>query len=304
MKEKTMPKYGFLLTFALLLLLLLTACGTAVDTGGLTGRWILTGATESEINLPDGIAEEIPVRLRLDPGGGGDISDDTQSGRLQWKYEDGKITLEIGKSRLEGTVENGMLALAPEGTETILYFSPLQDEETGNDSVTAKDSELFLGDWYGWWKTEKVIGNMPVSWYDCCASFTQQTDGTVLMTLWDEECNRSEPLSEICFQYLPDDTLMSLNGYFLFQEIHKEDIILSQDSETIYLANLVHDADGESFRYSVYLRRWGERWDDSEEGQTPFYYDDWYLPLIRKKADMPDRIPWEKLEEKRMQISD
>ena len=45
--------------------------------------------------------------------------------------------------------------------------------------------------------------------------------------------------------------------------------------------------------YSIYLRPWGESWEDvraDDEELLPYYYDDWYLPLIETGASMPEVI--------------
>ena len=52
--------------------------------------------------------------------------------------------------------------------------------------------------------------------------------------------------------------------------------------------------DGEdSYDYTIVLRPWGKIWDDVEEDLLPYYYDDWYLPLIEAGAEMPDYITTE-----------
>ena len=37
----------------------------------------------------------------------------------------------------------------------------------------------------------------------------------------------------------------------------------------------------------MYLRPWGSLWPD-EEDRLPYYYEDWYLPLIESGEEMPD----------------
>ena len=65
------------------------------------------------------------------------------------------------------------------------------------------------------------------------------------------------------------------------------------------LENISHDANGESFSFTIYLRPWGAEWNDLTDEQLPFYYDDWYLVQIMKNRPMPDRIPWQELEKER-----
>ena len=65
------------------------------------------------------------------------------------------------------------------------------------------------------------------------------------------------------------------------------------------MEGLKHDAENTVFSYSFYLRSWGDRWNDSPKEQLPFYFDDWYLPLLEKGSEMPDRIPVAELEKER-----
>ena len=52
--------------------------------------------------------------------------------------------------------------------------------------------------------------------------------------------------------------------------------------------------DGEDeFYYEVYLRPWGQLWDDfaaDYPDDVPYYYDDWYLPLVESGSAMPDVV--------------
>ena len=45
--------------------------------------------------------------------------------------------------------------------------------------------------------------------------------------------------------------------------------------------------------FRLYLRPWGMDWEDvraADESLLPYYYDDWYLPLIEAGGSMPDQI--------------
>ena len=62
-------------------------------------------------------------------------------------------------------------------------------------------------------------------------------------------------------------------------------------SEVLRLSGL-HDAEGERFDYTLCLRRWGEEW--PEDSERPYYYGDWYLPLIEAGASMPEAMDIDK----------
>ena len=274
----------------------LSGCGRMTDTSGLTGLWILTEADDGAIMIPDSLVEDNLLTLRLDPGGSGVIEGTSMEGRILWRYEDGIVHLCAGSAILSGTVEGSKLILQSED-ETRLHFVR-EDESRTSEAQEPAGEEPFLGSWYGWWKIEDAKGEMPVTWYDCCAMFEAQEDGTILMTLWDEDGSREDPLSEVRFRS-EKDAMVSLSGYFAYMEIRGGEWRLKESDPAILIPDIQHDAEGEIFRATVYLRRWGQSWSSTPPEQRPFYYEDWYLPLLKQKAEMPDQIPWQRLEAKR-----
>jgi len=274
----------------------LTGCGRITDTSGLTGLWTLSEADNSAVLLPDSLVENNRLSLRLDPGGSGVIEGASADGRILWRYEDGTVYLRAGSKALSGIVEGSELILQSED-ETRLHFVR-EDKSRTSEEQDSTMEESFLGNWYGWWKIEDSQGEMPVTWYDCCAVFEAQEDGTVLMTLWDEDGSRTDPLSQVRFKP-EDDAMVSLSGYFVAMEIRGGQWILTESDPAILIPDIDYNAEGENFRATVYLRRWGQSWSNTPAEQRPFYYEDWYLPLLKQKAEMPDQIPWQRLEAKR-----
>ena len=66
-------------------------------------------------------------------------------------------------------------------------------------------------------------------------------------------------------------------------------------SEMICISGVYTDPENseDSFVYTVYLRPWGMDWEDvrtDDETRLPYFYDDWYLPLIEAGASMPNAI--------------
>ena len=169
----------------LLMVLLLSGCGRMTDTSGLSGLWILDNADSDAVLIPASLVEENRLTLRLDPDGSGIMESASSQGRIVWKYEDGTVLLRAGESVLSGTVRGNELILYGKD-ETGLHFVRDSRDETPEMQNTVRE-ESPLGSWYGWWKIEDSSGKMPVSWYDCCAVFEAQEDGTILLTLWDED---------------------------------------------------------------------------------------------------------------------
>ena len=280
----------------LLLVLLLSGCGRMTDTSGLTGLWVLDNADSDSVLIPADLVDKNRLTLRLDPDGSGVLESVSSQGRIVWNYEDGTVLLRAGESVLSGTVKGNELILLG-GDETRLHFVRDSREET-QEIRNSGPGEAFLGSWYGWWKIEDSAGEMPVSWYDCCAVFEAQEDGTILLTLWDEDGSRTNPLSLVRF-IEEEDSLISVSGYFAYMEIQGKEWRLTEPDSDILIPDIMHDAEGEAFRATVYLRRWGDKWNDAPVEQRPFYYEDWYLPLLKQKAEMPEQIPWKRLEANR-----
>jgi hypothetical protein len=289
--------------------LLLTACGEAADTSGLSGSYVLKNVEEDEITLSKGYVEQIGLTIRLDPGGTGVVLNGDSEGTLRWKMEEDRLFITIGSIQMSGYPDGSDLLLQPDDSSAMLRFTPEKaalSEDVDSEPAGEADivPEIWSGNWYGWWKIEQSEGTFPVTWYDCCGSFTQQRDGCLRFIVWDEDGSRSEPLADILFEETDDSRFSSLSGYFLYDAISVGEWILPPPGKDLMLENCSHDADGETFSFTIYLRPWGAKWNDLSEEQLPFYYDDWYLDLIRKNRPMPDRIPWQELETKRETTAD
>ena len=288
----------YLLSLITGLLLLLTGCSEAADTSGLAGSYVLTYASGSNSVLSETQVREKTIVLRLEENGRGEIRGGELSGRIHWGLEGGALVIDAGAIRLKGYAENGAILLKENGSGATLRFEPETTAETVDDIVNTETEALYLGDWYGWWKIESETGNMPRSWYDCCARIDRMDEGSLHFVLWDEDGSAAEPLAEIRMA-VRGDGIESLDGYFLFSDIRAGEWRLEKPEPALYLAEGHHDAEGEQFSYSVYLRPWGEQWNDADGEQLPFYYSDWYVPAILSGESMPDRIPWQELEMKR-----
>ena len=160
-------------------------------------------------------------------------------------------------------------------------------------------SEWWNGDWYGWWQSENSKGQFPESWYDAFAEVEVMSDGSVYMALWDEDYERSDPMAEVAFRFEESTTdkgrLVSTTGYFYSMEIKEGDWIIDPDDlivdEAFMIEGHYQDSDGEDFDFVFVLRPWGTDWSDLDEEDLPYFYYNWYLPLIQAGEPMPDFIP-------------
>ena len=302
-----------LLILVCALCLLLCGCGQAADSSGLSGSYDLVGAEDEGTILTDEAAVRAPLHFRLDPGGTGIVTDGERTGRLTWSVNDGFVMVEAGGVLLGGNAEGTDLLLKAAGSDTVLHFVPTASlpEEGSSPASLAEGGGAAApegvtpagdnpaGEWYGWWKITDSDGRMPLSWYDCCARLIQTEDTAYLLTVWDEESSAEAPLASVTFREEGNGHLVSLYGTFLYDDIGYGEWKLDLPAEVLSMEDLKHDADDTVFTCSFYLRSWGDRWQDSPEEQRPFYFDDWYLPLVKKNAPQPDSIPVADLEAER-----
>lgn len=303
---------GRILSFLILLCALaaaLCACGQAADSSGLSGSYDLAGAADDGLILTDEAATAMPLHFRLDPGGTGIVSDCERTGRLTWSENEGFVMIEGGGILLGGSVDGTDLLLKAAGSDTLLRFVPADTSGPAAEEENAANTEEDIGaekaavlSWYGWWKITDSDGSMPLSWYDCCARLSRIQDSAYRLTIWDEDGSEAEPLATVTFREEGDGHLVSLYGSWMFDDIEYGEWNIDIPSEVLCMENLRHDANGKAFTYSFYLRSWGDRWNSSPKEQLPFYFDDWYLVLLKEKAEMPERIPTAELEKERETI--
>ena len=292
---------------------ILCGCGQAADVSGLSGSYDLAGAVDDGLVLTDRAALSAPIHFRLDPGGTGVVTDGEHTGRLTWSESEGFVMVEAGGVLLGGNAEGTELLLKAAGTDTVLRFvpsareeedassaAPAVEEDNGDAVYALKEKPAYT--WYGWWKITDSDGGMPLSWYDCCARLDPVEDAVWRLRIWDEDGSAETPLADVTFRDEGEGHLGSLYGTFLYDEIAFGEWTLDIPCEVLCMEDIRHDADGTAFTCSFYLKSWGDRWKASPKEQLPFYFDDWYLDLLKEGAEMPDRIPVAELEKERETI--
>ena len=157
------------------------------------------------------------------------------------------------------------------------------------------------GDWYGWWIMTGCWGayeDMDGEWWDISGTIEIGEDYTGIVTLWDEDYTRSEPMVEALVSLNEAGTgeygtMMSEGGWFTDVELEHADWIIDPGlvdyDNMIYIDGFYENGDDE-FYYEIYLRPWGCYWDDVTEEDLPYFYYDWYLPMIEAGAAMPEQI--------------
>ena len=202
---------------------------------------------------------------------------------------------------------------------TITIDPATLSREASADSTGSTDTTLpaptgdalldwWNGAWYGWWTMTGCSGayeSMAGKWWDACAVIDIGSDYTGTVTIWDEEYSRANPMSEASVTLNSagvgeHGTVMSESGYFTNLPLEHADWIIDPaingrfpDVENMICIEGWYEDGDDEFYYEVYLRPWGQLWDDfaaDYPDDIPYYYDDWYLPLVESGSSMPDVV--------------
>ena len=202
---------------------------------------------------------------------------------------------------------------------TITIDPATLSRETSADSTGSTDTTLpaptgdalldwWNGAWYGWWTMTGCSGayeSMSGQWWDACAVIDIGSDYTGTVTIWDEDYSRADPMLQASVTLNSagvgeHGTVMSESGYFTNLPLEHADWIIDPainsrfpDVENMICIEGWYEDGDDEFYYEVYLRPWGQLWDDfaaDYPADIPYYYDDWYLPLVESGRSMPDVV--------------
>ena len=202
---------------------------------------------------------------------------------------------------------------------TITIDSAALSRETSADSTGSTNAALpastgdalldwWNGAWYGWWTMTGCSGayeSMAGQRWDACAVIDIGMDYTGTVTIWDEDYSRADPMSQATVTLNSagvgeHGTVMSESGYFTNLPLEHADWIVDPainsrfpDVENMICIEGWYEDGEDEFYYEVYLRPWGQLWDDfaaDYPDDIPYYYDDWYLPLVESGSAMPDVV--------------
>ena len=215
-----------------------------------------------------------------------------------------KVTFEQLFGKKNGTITIDPAALSRETSA----------DSTGstNTALPALTGDALLdwwnGAWYGWWTMTGCSGayeSMAGQWWDACAVIDIGSDYTGTVTIWDEDYSRADPMSQATVTLNSagvgeHGTVMSESGYFTNLPLEHADWIVDPainsrfpDVENMICIEGWYEDGEDEFYYEVYLRPWGQLWDDfaaDYPDDVPYYYDDWYLPLVEAGSAMPDVV--------------
>ena len=158
------------------------------------------------------------------------------------------------------------------------------------------------GDWYGWWYVSDAGGlylenEFPGCFWDSCAVIdVNGSSGTI--ECWDED-NDWVVRGTVSFSdgLSGRGSMSNVSTRFWDYDMPADewyadpaDENFKEYPETIILFGRYEDPEnvGSWFEYTIFLRPWGARWEDLDEGMLTHYYEDWYLPLIEAGEPMPE----------------
>lgn len=273
-----------LLFLIVLLALTLCGCGEKDENAGLY-HCVEVRSGEEPLELADSV-------LNLDQGGYGELTIRGEQGAVRWTREGSELRVDVNGQVLAGTIENGLVSLEIPENITLVYAREDRAESYLAERAAERERQALLqaawdGDWYGWWRIENAEGELADAWYDLCARFRGEEDGSVTLLLWDEDQSAAEPMGWIRLRPQEDGSAVSEDGYFWFMRLDEGAWTLSLTDGELALQGR-HNGEGQRFDFSLCLRPWGETWPQDE--QQPYYYELWYLPLIEAGEPMPDQM--------------
>lgn len=258
--------------------------------------------------------------LELAEGGRGVLCLDAESMDVDWTLSGQALTLSSAGQSCEGTLIDGTVQIDFFGTQLQLMFGKLPQELTpektqepadGPEDETITPEAFWSGDWYGWYAivdTSESLGEWKDSAWDACAriALTGQ-NGTI--TVWDTETQAGQSICKTEIRLEDGRTqvgcMTAQSGSFLDCSLDggwscdpaESDVSEFPDMICIS-ARAVDPANGDWFRFRLYLRPWGTDWSDVKTGDLsgcwyedmmPPDYSRWYKPLLKKGVQqMPD----------------
>ena len=261
-------------------------------------------------------------------GGKAKLTSDDEVTEGTWKLDGEKFTLGEAGAAYEGTLKDGVMSISIGGVEFVFTKDEKEtppantDEPANTDAPVSTDApaagyDWWDGDWYGWWAIKDGTGEFEGyndSFLDAFAEIRVDGDvGTV--KLWHCYGSRESRIAEAEIEFVDGE---GENGYFYtsggtffpdgeiesggeavtpMELVYYDWVVDPADSSVSHFEDMIEimgyytDPDNEenTFTYYVYLKPWGETWEDVRDGDTsdclyddmmPYFYDDWYLPLL------------------------
>lgn len=171
---------------------------------------------------------------------------------------------------------------------------------TGSSGTEEKeDYSWWEGEWYGRWMvfdgTGYYVDYIDYS-FDCCMVI-EPYEGDHLISIWDEDFNSYEEncLAEVLVEIDLDKneavSLYDSKNYFWDGGVGSGDWVI--DAEYAGVENMLlfessyTDTNGDYLEYGVLLTKWGHEWNEEDSAAAPYYYEDYFLPLMEQGKQLP-----------------
>lgn len=227
--------------------------------------------------------------LELKPRGKAVMMTGTTEHELTWEENEGEITFTESGDSFYGYINNGVISMDFMGWGMELTFAmegAQIPETTVEDPVAYADAvnavrPYWNGDWYGWWYISQATGayvDEQMQIRDCAARIELDDTARGPIRIWDMEHPYNTPLAEGILRVDPETGMekvgiaMSGQGTFMGQPVESGDWLI--DPSTAAYENLLEiygyysDEKGDFF-YTLYLRPWGQGWEDVLEAADP-----------------------------------
>lgn len=185
------------------------------------------------------------------------------------------------------------------GNTVPVTAAPIQNHTEPSATPTAESADtpapepVFPVQWYGWWRMYSTSGDwksMYGYWWDCCAELITSEQGSTLL-IWDEDVAKDSGLARLTFTFDGSSAEAVSMSMLDRNELEKCSMKLYSDElgQCLLIKGKYSSVSHKGgFSFEMLLRPWGSKWNTSED--LPYYYKDWYLPLISSGSPMPEKI--------------
>ncbi len=208
---------------------------------------------------------------------------------LTWELNEGEITFTEDGDPFTGWLSEGVIQLDYMGWGIQLTFAleGAQIPETTVEDPVAHAEALeavrnyWNGDWYGWWYISTGTGayaQEQLRIRDAAAQIELDQDGRGPIVIWDMEHSREKPLADCILRVdpntgeLPMGIAMSGQGQFRGQPVLAGDWLIDPSvapyDNLLEINGYYSDEEGDFF-YTLFLRPWGQSWEDVAQAQDP-----------------------------------
>lgn len=150
--------------------------------------------------------------------------------------------------------------------------------------------DLYGTDWYGWFRIYDADGvweKLNGAWWDCCGRISGEQERYI--TVWTRDLPMEQYLARFWLSF-GEYGIGCLKGEMLSRSLSAPCTVSFDEDMKLLVFECRHytPSDG-AFGYTIYLKPWGELWDENRE-DPPADYKSWYLPLIEAGDPMPDTM--------------